>query len=156
MKRTLMVLMVLALALPVAFISCASSKKAGMGGEIKGESFQTEGWIDEDTFRITETGSPGERFKAKDTVIQKKAAKEVALISAQCRIVEKFTGVKIEGAAGMKDFELSGSAAAKEFAGTITGGSIIKTTYDDDNNCEIVYEVKAKGLKRKVSASSIK
>ena len=129
MKRTLGIMMVLALALPVAFISCASS--GGLGGQVKGDSFKTEGWIDDDTYRITETGAPGEKFQTKNPVIQKKVAKEVAVMSAQSRIVEKFTGVKIEGAAGMKDFEMSGHAMAKEFAGYIKGGSIVKETTND-------------------------
>jgi hypothetical protein len=35
----------------------------------------------------------------------------------------------------------------------VKGGSVVKETYNEDDDCEIVYEVKAKGLKKKVTAA---
>ena len=43
--------------------------------------------------------------------------------------------------------------SAQEIQGTVKGGSVVSVTYDEEDNAEIIYEVKAKGLKKKVSAA---
>ena len=54
------------------------------------------------------------------------------------------------GAAGAADYASTGIAVMKEFSGTVKGGSVIRETYDDDDNCEVVYELISRGLKKKV------
>ncbi len=143
--------MTLLLTIGLAFTSCAGG---GLGGTIKGESFKSEGWVDDNTFRVIGTGAPKDGLTNK--VQRKGTAKEAAIIVAQKAMVEKFVGARIDAAAGMADYKSTGIAVAKEFSGTIKGGSVVKETYDEEENCEVVYELKAKGLKKKVEATDIK
>ena len=159
MKRTLMLLLVLALAVPVAFTSCASGKKGGkggLGGQVEGESFVTEGWVNDDTYRTTAVGSPGAKFKDKSKYVQRNAAKEAARLLAVNNVLKKFKGERIEAASGMANFETTGIAVSSEVEGFVRGGSIIKETYSEENDCEIVYEVQATGLKKMVRGVDIK
>lgn len=143
MKRILSVIAVLSIAL--AFTYCGSGK---IGGQVKGDSYVSEGWVTPDIFRVTATGVP--KPGVTNDVQKRGTAKEAALIMAQKRIIEKFVNAKVEGAAGAADYASTGIAVSKEFKGLVKGGSIVKETYDDDGNCEIVYEVERKGLKKSV------
>ena len=142
MKKIFLSLLVVALA--GSFSSCKSS----MGGQVKGDSFVTEGWITDDIFRVTSTGVPKEGLT--NEVQMKGTAQEAALIMAQKRIIEKFVGARLEGAAGAADYASTGVAVSKEFGGTVKGGTIVKTTYDKDCNAEIIYQIESKGLKKRV------
>lgn len=125
----------------------------GLGGQVKGESFITEGWVDDNTFRITSTGAskPGLTNK----IQRRGTAKSAAIIMAQASILEKFKGARLEGAAGAADYASTGVAVMKEFSGMVRGGSVIKETYDEDDNCEVIYQVQAKGLKKKVTGGEV-
>lgn len=128
----------------VAFFACAPGKS-----QIKdGESFISEGWVDDNTFRVTAVGVPKEGLTNKYQ--RRGTAKEAALIMAQKRVIEKFVGARVEGAAGAADMASTGIAVRKEFAGFVRGGTIVKETYDEDQNCEVVYQVEKKGLKKEV------
>lgn len=134
------------------FISCGSS--GGMGGQVKGETFVTEGWTNKgDTYRTTSTGVPKEGLKNK--IQRRGTAREAAVLMAQSHIIEKFKGAKVEGAAGVSDYASTGFAASKEFAGVVKGGSVVKETYDEDDNCEIVYEITSKGLQKQLAGSTV-
>ncbi len=148
MKRIALSLFIALLAL--SFSACRST----MGGEIKGDSFITEGWVTPDIFRVTATGVPKPGLSNK--VQRRGTAKEAALIMAQKRIIEKFVGARLEGAAGAVDYASTGVAVAKEFGGTVKGGTIVKSTYDKDDNCEIVYQIESKGLKSRVEGGATK
>lgn len=130
--------------LAVAVVACKSEK---IGGMVEGDSVVTEGWVDNDTFRIAASGVP--RKDMTNVIQRKEAAKRAAQLNAIYQIIEKFCGSKIEGAAGMKDFELTGIAVSQELKATLRAGSVKKTTCDDEQNCEIIYEVKSPGLKKK-------
>jgi hypothetical protein len=56
--------------------------------------------------------------------------------------------MRLEGAAGMVDYEATGLAIAAELRGIVRSGTVLNETYDKDQNCEIVYEVKALKLKK--------
>lgn len=129
----------------VAFNACGSKS---MGGEVEGDSFVTEGWVSPDIFRVTATGVSKEGLKNK--IQRRGTAKEAALIMAQKRIIEKFVGARMEGAAGAADYASTGIAVSKEFGGLVKGGSIVKSTYDEDDNCELVYQIEKKGLRKEV------
>jgi hypothetical protein len=148
MKKILLSLLVLAVA--VSLGSCGKT----MGGEVKGESFITEGWVTPDIFRVTSTGVPKPGLTNK--IQRRGTAKEAALIMAQKRIIEKFVGARLEGAAGAADYASTGIAVAKEFGGLVKGGTIVKATYDKDDNCELVYQIERKGLKRQVQGGATK
>ena len=147
MKRIFSLFLTLSLA--IAFSSCASGPQ---GGEVEGDSFVTEGWVTPDIFRVTATGVPKEKLKNK--IQRRGTAKEAALIMAQKRIIEKFVGSRLEGAAGAADYASTGIAVSKEFSGMVKGGTIVKSTYDTDDNCEIVYQVEKKGLRKEVEGGA--
>ena len=132
------------------FVACGGGS---LGGQVKGESFKTEGWVDNDTYHSTATGAPKEGLKNK--VQRRGTAKEAAVLMAQSHIIEKFKGAKVEGAAGVSDYASTGYAASKEFAGVVKGGSVIKETYDEDDNCEVIYEIKSKGLKKQLTGAVV-
>ena len=132
-----------------AYVACGGGS---MGGQIEGESFVTEGWIGDDIFRVTATGVPKEGLT--NEVQKKGTAKEAALIMAQKRIIEKFVGARLEGAAGSADYASTGIAVSKEFGGLVKGGTIVKTTYDEDSNAEIVYQIESKGLRKRVMSGA--
>jgi len=141
----------LALVVTVAFASCVGG---GIGGTVKGKTYKNEGWVDENTFRIAAAGVPTRTLTNK--VQRKESAKRAAILNAQYQVLEKFKGAKIEGAAGMSNFETTGMAVAQEVKGIVKGGSVYSITYDAEDNCEIIYEVKARGLKKKVSVAKWK
>lgn len=153
MKKLMIAAIVLTVGVVFALTSCGGSK---IGGQVEGKSYKTEGWIDPDTYRLTTTGCPGKLGEGKPQTLKRKFSREAARLDAQRLVLAKFKGEKVEAAAGMKDFEVSGVALAAEVEGTVKGGSIIKETYQEDDCCEIVYEVKAKGLKKKVQSAEIK
>ena len=141
-------LMTLVLAMGLVFTSCGGG---GIGGTVKGEKFTNEKWVDDNTFQLAASGVANSKLKNK--VQRRESAKRAAILNAQYQVLEKFKGSKIEGAAGMSDFESTGIAIAQEIQGVVKGGSVKSATFDEEDNCEIIYEVKAKGLKKKVSAA---
>ena len=147
MKKFLLVALIAVVT--ISFTACGSSK---MGGQVKGDSFISEGWVTPDIFRVTATGTPKPGLKNK--IQRRGTAKEAAQIMAEKRIIEKFVGARLEGAAGAADYASTGVAVAKEFSGLVKGGTIVKETYDDDDNCEIIYQVEKKGLKKEVEGGA--
>lgn len=146
MKKHVALLAALVMVGSFAFTGCGQRLGGTLGG--KTESFQTEGWVDDHTFRTTAMGvaKSTERNKTK----RKIQAKEAAILMAQKTILEKFKGARLQGASGAADGELTGIAIAKEFGGMVKGGSVKKVTYNETQDCEIVYEVSARNLKKKV------
>jgi hypothetical protein len=140
--------MALVLSMGLVFTACGGSK---IGGNVQGETFKNESWVDDNTYRLAAAGVANSKLKNK--VQRRESAKRAAILNAQYQVLEKFKGSKIEGAAGMSDFESTGIAIAQEIQGVVKGGSVMSATYDEEDNCEIIYEVKAKGLKKKVAAA---
>jgi len=147
MKKFLLVALIAVVA--ISFTACGSSK---MGGQVKGDSYISEGWVTPDIFRVTATGAPKPGLK--DRVMRRGTAKEAAIAMAEKRIVEKFKGARLEGAAGAADYASTGVAVAKEFEGLVKGGTIVKETYDEEDHCEIVYQIEKKGLKKEVEGGA--
>lgn len=133
----------------ISFTACGTQR---LGGQVKGETFVSEGWVTPDIFRVTSTGVPKPGLKNK--IQRRGTAKEAAVIMAEKRIIEKFVGARLEGAAGAADYASTGIAVAKEFGGLVRGGTIVKETYDDDDNCEIIYQVEKKGLRKEVEGGA--
>ena len=150
MKKLIAVSMVLIAG--IAFSACGGGSK--IGGTVKGQTFKTEGWVDENTFRLAAAGAPKRTLTNK--IARRESAKRAAILNAQYQVLEKFKGAKLEGATGMSDFEMTGIAIAQEVQGIVKGGSVQSATYDAEDNCEIIYEVKARGLKKKVQAAEFK
>jgi len=151
MRKNLVFAIAISAGILIALTSCGGPK---IGGTVQGETFTTEGWVDDDTFRIAAAGIPKKEMTNK--VQRREASKRAAILNAQYQVIEKFKGSKIEGASGMENFEMTGIAIAQELRAVTKGGSVQKVTYDDEDNCEVIYEVKAKGLKKKVAAADWK
>lgn len=149
MKKFLGLAVVFSVSLLFALTACSSGQ---LGGTVKGDSFMTEGWLDDDTYHITAAGVPKKSLQ--NTVARRESAKRAAILNAQYQVLEKFKGSAIEGASGMSDFEMTGIAIAQEIQGVIKGGSVKKATFDDEDNCEVLYEVRSKNLRNKVSSAS--
>lgn len=152
MKKTMIINFIVLFGIALIAPSCSSEKKIGM---MEGDSYRTQGWIDENTFRIAARGAYPKGDDEENPIVRQEMAKRAAILSAQYQVLEKFTGAKVTGAAGMKDFRTTGIAVSQEVAGSIRGGSVYSEKYDD-NGCEVIYEVKAKGLQKKVQATQIK
>ncbi len=135
----------------LAALIAASAGEPGKDGRAAGSSVR-EGWVDKDTFRVVAVGTPIESIKDRDR--RRIIAREKAIRMAQYLIMEKFKGARIEGASGMSDVETTGMAVAKEFNAVLKGGYIVEETYNDKDECEIVYEVRSPGLKKKVFSFS--
>lgn len=115
---------------------------------VQKDIWQTEGWVDEDTYRILASADPAKGQTKPE--LRKKTARERARLNAQYNIIEKFKPHKIEACGGMAEFDPSARSISMELTGIVKGGSIILERYDEEQNCEIIYEVKARGLKKKV------
>jgi hypothetical protein len=117
---------------------------------LEGKTYKTEGWIDDDTFRVSAVGSWPERAKDKNPIVKRNLACEAALVIAQKVVVEKLVGASVEGTSGVVDGESAGLAIKKKFGGYIRGGSVVQKTITKEYYCEVVYEIKAKNLKQRV------
>ena len=118
---------------------------------IKGQSYTTEGWLDDHTFQVITIGAPNRR--AKGFVRRRTQSKEAALLAAQKRMVELMLGARVSGACGSDSGESTGCAIVKEFEGNVKGGYIVKTTYDKDDNCEIVFRSHGSNLKKQAETA---
>lgn len=150
-KKVLLGLLILSLTSPAAtLVSCSSGKNIF---RTQKDIWKTTGWVDGDTYRIAAQGMPKQGLT---NVTQKKGyARDAAILNAQKAIIEKFTYRVNESCAGMSDYSASGIALAKELGACIKGGSVIAIKYDEEFNCEIIYEVKRKGLKKLVTGTDM-
>jgi hypothetical protein len=107
-----------------------------------------ERWVDNDTYRIRSRGVPP--IEETNIIRRKTASKRVALLNAQYLIIEKYgPKTSIEGE-GVSNTANDDSVIYYEFKVIIKGGEIIKLVYDKEQNCEIIYEIKGKNLKKKI------
>lgn len=150
MKKQFIVGLLVVMGVTFGLISCSPK----MGGTVDGESFTTEGWIDDNTYRIAAAGVATRTLTNK--VARRESSKRAAILNAQYQVIEKFKGSNIEGASGMSNFEMTGIAIAQELKAVSKGGAVKKVTWDAEDNCEIIYEVYSKGLKSKVAAAEWK
>ena len=149
MKKYLLLAFIFAIAF--TFIACGGGQKK-LGGTVKGKTYVTEGWIDDNTYRIAAAGAP--KRDLENRVQRRESSRRAAILNAQYQVLEKFKGARLEGASGMSDFEMTGMAVAQEVEGHIKNGSVRTATWDDEDNCEVIYEVKAKDLRKKASSAS--
>lgn len=139
----------------VVFVFCVSCfgdlvKTTQNKGYITGETFISEGWVDDNTFRVMAIGFSKESISNK---LQRRiTSKESASMAAQKIVVERFKGMRISGSSSSKEGIITEMLIKKQFDGVIRGGAIVKETYDEADNCEIVYEITSPGLKERVTA----
>ncbi len=135
-----------------AFIIGSCGSEPGTETYIKGEDYTTEGFLDDDTFQVVAEGTWPEELKNARRVIKRNRAKEGALLKAQTRVMEMFKGYALKAKGGAESGVGLGEVAIKRIEGFAKGGQIVKTTYDDEDNCSIVYRIHAKGLKKMAEA----
>ena len=154
MKKLQIFTLILIMGIAASFSSCKTGNPGGTLGDEGTETYRTEVWVDANTYRLAASAMATRTITNK--IARRESAKRAAILNAQYQVLEKFTGSKIEGAAGMSNFEMTGMAVAQEVQGIIKGGSVVKVTYDKEDNCEVIYEVKGKKLKKRVGSGEWK
>lgn len=141
--------LVLSLSGPVSLVTCRTGSRVETG---KADVWAKEGWMDGDTYRKTATGIPQRNFT--NAVQRKESAKRAAVLQAQYNILEYFNGAKVESSCCyvLMHTEMD-LRTMQEVKGYVKGGSVLATKFDDEHNCTILYEVKMKDLKVKVTGT---
>ena len=105
------------------------------------------GWVDKDTIIITAVGLP--KSTLSDIQERKDSAFDAAVLNAHYQTIEKFKGAKIEGTTGIVSDEWAeeGRKIRKELVRIIKSGTVRNVQWDNEQACEIDYQVKHKGLK---------
>ena len=120
-------------------ISCQSSSNKHLVSRWVDEGPTSEGWLDENTYRVVEEGvaKPGLTDEEKKKV----TACEAALVMAQRRFAERFGNVS---------FEIKGKSITKSFGGMIRRGKVVEKRYDSKtSSCRIIYDVSDEGFYNK-------
>lgn len=145
-RKVFLGLLILSLTAPAAsLVSCMTGDtKAGVQKDV----WQTAGWVDGDTFRIMAGGMPGQ--DAKTEAEKKSSARENAIMFARAMIAERFRGVRTESCSGIVDYADLTVTIQKQFGEIIKNGRVIAEQYDAEYNCDVIYEVKSPGLKKRV------
>ncbi|MCP4136192.1 MAG: hypothetical protein GY754_34795 [bacterium] len=109
-----------------------------------------QGWADNETYIISAEGSPSPGVTG--TADMKKSAKENALVNAQKMFKEKILGFHYEGASfsGKDPLEKMRAAIERDFDAVSKSGEIIRESFDEKNNCRIMYRVKSSNLRKRV------
>ncbi len=115
-----------------------------------GVLYSTEGWIGGNTLRVRSLGAPN--AKAKGFVRRRTQSEEAALLSAQKRVIELLAGAEVSGTSSSDSGESNGIKLNKSLSAVVKGGMIMEKSFDEDDNCSIVYEVHATDLKQKSEA----
>ncbi len=139
-----------ALSLVIMMFGC--KKKVGSNVKVvEGRESIVEGWVDDETWRTTAFGQA--RADATSTAVRAESSKNAALVMAQKRAQEFFTETWVEATSGAVDGESMGSAVRTHVQGLAKGGSIVSATWNDDHSeCQLVYEVAGKNLKKDAEA----
>ena len=146
-KRSLCLFPVLFLSI---IITLAPGCRTGYNPDyINPDEFITDGWMDDNTYRISATGEPKNGISS---IIQKKiSAKDAAVKAAQISLIEKLKGEEHNIPVRVDEYYSGINPEADELQTVIKKGRIIKETYNEQMVCEIVYEIHSPGLKKIIS-----
>ena len=109
-------------------------------------TISTHQWVDGNTFRIRSTGSPDPALAGKAE--RRKSAFNAAVKKARNDTIDHFLDIVIKNSGGVMDIQSTRTAIEKELSGAFARAEIIDEKYDDGDNCTIVYQIHAPGLKR--------
>ncbi len=138
---------------PKERIKYAESARDTKKGEKQQKSDIAEGWVSPDIFRVKATGAPK---TGSEGVQRRETAKESAQANAKNKIIEKFIRARSENVhINTPDYQFYESQLNVEFSNLVKGGTIVTSTFDDDDNCKIVYQVEKKNLRKEVEKSNI-
>ncbi len=133
----------------VLFFSGCTSNKSSHLGEMKYEPCKT-GWIDDHTFRIESSG--GSDREENDIERQKAQALSAAILMAQKEIYEKLYGYRFAGIDGNFNEDMEKQKVIREFRAIVEKGIVKEKVWNHkDRFYEIIYQVKAKNLKKMVA-----
>ncbi len=142
----------LLLFLTIAISSVPSCRTKYNPDYVNKSEFMTNGWVDNNTLRISASGEPRKNIAS---VIQKKfSAKDAALKSARLKLTQKFQSKKNISSIRVDENYAGTNTETDEILSAIRNGKILKETYDDEQVCDIVYEITSPGLKKKIPGSS--
>lgn len=149
MVKRLLILMI-TISLMAFLISCGSDP--GTETYVEGEDYVTEGFLDDETFQVVAEGTWPDELANARKIIKRNRAKEGALLKAQTRVMELFKGYALKAKSGAESGVGLGEVAIKKIEGYGRGGSIVNTTYDEEDNCSVVYRLHSDNLKQMAEA----
>ncbi len=115
-------------------------------------------WVDEDTFRITGVGMPD--VHSNSLLEKKKSACLAAIKNAQYRIFNKLFKLELSYYPKLQfEFNIDKLLQLKKksiklnrkssIVFIIANGIVFKEVFDKNANCEVLFEIRAKGLKER-------
>ena len=148
LKSTVQIMLVsiAAAGIIIPFASCSYAI-----GESNRNHTVTDGWIDNDTFQITSSGSP-----ARGTIVllqRKEGSKRDAILAARMKIIRIFKRSAVKSRSGLESFDRSGKDMPLELETIVKNGHILEETWHENQDCDIVYVVHARNLKNMVRAA---
>lgn len=144
MKKALILFFICICLASISLLSCGSKNNI----RTQDSKFIKEGWVDDDTYRVTTLASPNSELSG--TAEKKQSAKDKALKLARRKVMQKFVDIRVRRAKSPTEIAATGVVVAKKFKSTVRNGKVVQENYDDDYSCEITYEVKRSGLKKEV------
>ena len=134
----------------LTFKLCALSGCLNFTPENSGNQYK-DGWQDDNTYITFAEGIPDKKSNGIEE--RKKSARKAAVLTAQYQGVEKFRDLIIKPEK-YDGWEMTWSEEAvkarQSIFNTIKSGVVLKETYDDNQNCQIIYRVYDKDLKKKI------
>lgn len=111
-----------------------------------------EGWVNNDTFRVMGMGSPSDDIDANDKFRREVTSKQAAELDAKNKIVSKIAGSYVESLSSTEKGMIDEYVIQERVAGRIRGVSIVETKWDSKQNCTVVAELYARGLKNQMDS----
>ncbi len=152
-RATLTILFILLMTVAACTVT-GSGRFSGTGNDRKqfncGEAGFIEGWCNDNTYRLILAAPPSAKSRTDDE--RKLSSKKLAVFTAQERILEKFKDMGIDVL--HCEFDPVAYKIASEVRESIKNGKVISEKWDEDFNCELIYEVYSKQLKKKVKNSA--
>jgi len=134
-------LLFISMLLAASFCGKAATKNA--------ESMYGGEWVDNDTFITAAAGIPGKNLT--DIEERKKSARRSAILNAQYQVIEGFRKIiKFPPPGYNVTWTEEGKKEREKIYNTVKKGVVMEETYDGEQNCQVVYRVYEKDLKKKV------
>lgn len=131
-------------ALLILLASAAVSLSCSTQRPVSDSQHLPPGWISEYCYRCGAIGEPDPSLKNK--IQRRGTAKAAAFDDAKLVAADRFARIRyrLQSDEYVPDFMIS--RIESEFGSVIDSGIVVKETYDDDDNCEVVVEIREKKL----------
>ncbi len=104
------------------------------------------GWVDDDTYRVTAMGEPKAGLTEKAQ--KQETARDAAILAAQYKTLTEIRNSIISSVENTGSLYSETGRDPKQLIGTIKGGGVAVSLFDENSNCYIIYEVSRKDLKK--------